>query len=216
MKTIQLSKWEAPENLSQIDKQHYMVRQGSFEHIDMLNWPESYPYKPRVQFKTAITDQSLLIYFDVQEEHLKAVYSKDQDPVWQDSCVEFFCQFPGQDYYFNFEFNCIGTCLATKRKSRNENIVPLDEAEMSKIQRLSSLGNKTFEEKSGNFGWTLMVEIPAEIFGLSKFESGTTFRANFYKCGDETRVPHYLSWNLIATPTPDFHVPAFFGEIKLL
>jgi hypothetical protein len=40
-----------------------------------------------------------------------------------------------------------------------------------------------------------------------------TIRANFYKCGDSTAVPHYLSWSHIATETPDFHRPEFFGEL---
>jgi hypothetical protein len=41
-----------------------------------------------------------------------------------------------------------------------------------------------------------------------------TLRANFYKCGDGTSVPHYLSWNQVITETPDFHRPEFFGEIS--
>ena len=32
---------------------------------------------------------------------------------------------------------------------------------------------------------------------------------------DGTILPHYLSWNPIETPKPDFHRPEFFGELKL-
>ena len=36
-------------------------------------------------------------------------------------------------------------------------------------------------------------------------------KGNFYKCGDMLSKPHFLSWNPIDTPSPDFHVPASFG-----
>ena len=42
-----------------------------------------------------------------------------------------------------------------------------------------------------------------------------SIRANFYKCGDKTAHPHYLSWSPIDTPKPDFHRPEFFGELIL-
>ena len=38
---------------------------------------------------------------------------------------------------------------------------------------------------------------------------------NFYKCGDATLLPHYLSWSQIDTEQPDFHRPEFFGELLL-
>jgi hypothetical protein len=40
-------------------------------------------------------------------------------------------------------------------------------------------------------------------------------RANFYKCADNTRIPHYVSWNPIEVASPDFHRPEFFGELLL-
>ena len=52
--------------------------------------------------------------------YLLAVNSTDNSPVWQDSCVEFFVQIPGEKYYYNFEFNCIGTALAARRTSRSD------------------------------------------------------------------------------------------------
>lgn len=214
MKSITLKSWNPEKGLTMKEKEIYLSKNGTFEYIDMLNWPAVYPYKPQVKFKIIQSVKSLIIYFHVQEEHIQAIYNKDQDPVWQDSCVEFFCQIPGQKSYYNFEFNCIGTCLASKRKSRNEDIEPIPAELMHKIQRLSSLGSNTIASISGNFEWTLTVEIPAEIFGLSSFADIERIKANFYKCGDETKVPHYLSWNLIASPTPDFHLPEYFGEIK--
>ena len=38
-------------------------------------------------------------------------------------------------------------------------------------------------------------------------------KANFYKCGDRLKQQHYLSWNPIDLPRPNFHCPEFFGEL---
>ena len=44
---------------------------------------------------------------------------------------------------------------------------------------------------------------------------GMTLRANFYKCGDDTAQPHYIAWNAVDHPTPNFHLPQYFGELHL-
>ena len=44
---------------------------------------------------------------------------------------------------------------------------------------------------------------------------GIHFRGNCYKCGDRTEHPHFLAWNPVHTPTPDFHRPEFLGEMIL-
>ncbi|MBP5277596.1 MAG: hypothetical protein J6Z18_03800, partial [Prevotella sp.] len=43
--------------------------------------------------------------------------------------------------------------------------------------------------------------------------SGMSFRANFYKCGDLLPKPHFLSWNAVEIPQPDFHRPDQFGKV---
>lgn len=186
-----------------------------FETIDAVNWPGSYSVRPDARFNIARSSKAFFIHFVVNEKQIKAIYSKDQDPVWQDSCVEFFCQIPGSKTYFNFEFNCIGTCLATERKSRTEDVNPLSVEKMSQIKRYASLGNEPFEEKKGDFDWTLTVEIPFSLLGIDPDKLPASIKANFYKCGDETSVPHYVSWNPIKVENPDFHRPEFFGELVL-
>jgi hypothetical protein len=44
---------------------------------------------------------------------------------------------------------------------------------------------------------------------------GMILRANFYKCGDNTAQPHYIAWNAVNHPTPNFHLPQYFGELHL-
>ncbi len=52
---------------------------------------------------------------------------------------------------------------------------------------------------------------------MHKFHSwdGIKAKANVYKCGDNLSKPHFLSWNPIHHPTPNFHLPEFFGTLEL-
>lgn len=181
---------------------------GNFQIIDAVNWPEAYPLKPESKFIIARSSGALYIHFVVNEKVLKASFTKDQDPVWQDSAVEFFCQLPGKDTYFNFEFNCIGYCLANERKSRTEDVNPLTPEKMSQIKRLPSLGTEPFEEKQGEFDWTLTVAIPFNLLGIDPDNLPESINANFYKCGDKTSTPANPGKKLSLNPSDTVIMPA--------
>jgi hypothetical protein len=192
-----------------------LLVKNSKEHaINVLNWPELFNYLPESKFNIARTTDNLWIHFRVTEQNVKAVHLVDQEEVWKDSCVEFFVKLPYAEKYTNFEFNCIGTCLSTRRKSRTEDVVPLSPEEMQSIKRFASLGNQKIELK-GKSEWQLTVKIPFKILSFEKSLSGITIYGNFYKCGDETAKPHYVSWSKINTEQPDFHQPDFFGMLAL-
>lgn len=188
---------------------------GQRDTIEVVNWQDRYPYKPITFFNIARSDDSIFIKFYVRGNLLKAVYSTDQSPVYEDSCVEFFCKLPDSDFYTNFEFNCIGTCLAAKRKSRKDNVVPFNRDEMLTIKRAPSIGKRAFNEMQGLFEWELTVEIPFKLIGIDPQNLPTKLQANFHKCANKTDSPHFISWNPIKTEEPDFHRPEFFGEIIL-
>lgn len=213
MKTLKINYDIRLNNIEIKDAAALLEKNNVFEFIDMLNWPTQFPYKPSCQFKIARSNTGIFIYFKVIEKNIKALYLNDQEPVWEDSCVEFFCQLPEQNSYFNFEFNCIGTCLASQRDGRDLNVKPLSELKMNSIKRFASLGNCCFEEKKGNFEWKLTIEIPFETIGIEANHLPQEMMANFYKCADGTSVPHYLSWSHISTLQPNFHCPEYFGEI---
>lgn len=67
--------------------------------------------------------------------------------------------------YMNFEFNCIGTCDAARRQSRDIKR-SLNTDEYTSIRRYSSIENKPFSEKTGVFSWELVVSIPFRLMGL--------------------------------------------------
>lgn len=190
-----------------------METKASRHYIDVVNW-SSYPYKPIVAFDIARSETALYLHYFVHGHSLKASCFIDNSPVYTDSCVEFFMLRPKDSYYMNFEFNCIGTCDAAVRQSR-ELREPLSAAEYASIRRHTSLEKKSFEEIDGIFSWDLTVAIPLTLMGLDPGNLPEMIRGNFYKCADDTAYPHYLSWNPVETLEPDFHRPEFFGEIYL-
>jgi len=178
--------------------------------IDQVNW-KAYSYKPSVNFYLAHDNLHLFILYKVSEENIRAKFVKDNDAVWEDSCVEGFFSRNISEGYFNVEVNCIGTALVGYGKGRN-NRTHLGEDQLNKIKRASSLGKEIIGKDNVSGDWWLQLAIPLEILGVTK---GQTISANFYKCGDECKVPHFLSWQPISTPRPDFHQPAFFAELIL-
>lgn len=177
--------------------------------VGVANW-EEYSFKPRTTFAIAHTEKALLLRFEVEEEHIAGRCTKMHGPVYADSCVEFFVREPQAEYYYNFEMNCIGTALAARRLSRSEKEY-LSEEQMQKVVLRTSLPTGVPYEGSGS--WSIEAEIPFEVIGIRGVPS--QLEGNFYKCGDKTAVPHYVSWSPIATPSPDFHRPEYFGEIVL-
>lgn len=185
--------------------------------IDQVNWPEAFPEKPEVAVEVSNDHERLFLKWHVKGEQLRAVTTEDQGPVWEDSCVEFFCQVPGEKHYCNFECNCIGAMVGSRRLSRTDDVQPFSKEEMVRIERKCSFAREAFEEKDGMFEWDVELSIPLDlIFREQKPTFPQKLRANFYKCADKTKKPHFLSWQPISLPNPNFHCPAFFGEIVIV
>lgn len=190
-----------------------LEKHATREYIEVINWKE-YSYKPIVAFDIARTEKNLYIQYFVQGNSLKAAYEADNSSVHRDSCVEFFMKKEEDSEYMNFEFNCIGTCDAARRQSRDIK-TSLTSDEYQSIKRFPSVKNKAFNEKVGIHSWSLTVVIPFTLMGLNPSNLPEKIRGNFYKCADDTQDPHFVSWNPIDVPQPDFHRPEFFGEIYL-
>jgi hypothetical protein len=185
-----------------------LVSSGTKFPIDKINWTE-HPYKPKVVVYAGYNYKYLWLNFMVKEDYIRAEGKKDQDTVYQDACVEFFVKVG--DNYRNFEFNCIGACLSAigpDRYSRTR----LDADNLARIIRYPSLTPEDIPAEGSQCDWALTVGIPLDIIDL---EAGGKFRCNFYKCGDKTKIPHYVTWSPINIPAPDFHRPEYFGEIEL-
>ena len=193
--------------------QETLESQTFVESINHVNW-ENFTYCPKVTFRIGHTSTEIALKFSVSEKHIKAIETRLNGDVYKDSCVEFFISFDNKNYY-NFEFNSIGTVhLAYGPQRERRKYIPPDIIRQIKVE--SSLGNQPFEEKSGDFYWELFALIPKSCFTFNNMNSlnNTFATANFYKCGDETTTPHYISWSPVKTRQPDFHRPEYFGNIR--
>lgn len=199
-------------NLAEVSE---LLASSAKQHVIGCNcWRDQFPYTPQVSFQTLHNNRELFIRFLVQEKYIMAQEKTDQGDIWRDSCVELFISFDDTGYY-NFEFSCIGKLLLGFRKSRPEGVFPENGITHS-VRRISSLGDRTFDERTGNFSWELVIAIPLKAFFKHQLThlSGEKATANFYKCGSDLTEPHYLSWQPIENHKPDFHTPAFFGQVE--
>ena len=186
----------------------------AFQPVNTVNWA-AYPYCPDVKFRIAYTDNAILIHYKVKEASVRAVAGKDNGPVWEDACVEFFSIPAGDGVYYNMECNCVGRLLIGAGAGRSNRQHAPQEV-LDKVQRWSSLGQEDFEERIGDCSWEVALVIPYSAFFMHNITSldGKAIRANFYKCGDKLQTPHFLSWNPIDLEKPNFHCPEFFGMLR--
>jgi hypothetical protein len=189
---------------------------GEGHAIDVINWKD-YSYKPEVRFNIAYAGQEILLKYYVSEDYFRAGKTETNENVYEDSCVEFFVSPADDGIYYNFEFNAIGTCLLGSGTGRHDS-KRAPSAIIGGIRRLCSEGSKPVKETKGPVKWTITIAIPLSLFFHHKIEGlkGRTFRANFYKCGDALPVPHFITWNPIGTPQPDYHQPGYFGILRFI
>ena len=186
---------------------------GARFDIECVNWPETFPYAPLCSGRIARTQDALVVDFRVSGLDLRAQNLTDNGRQWEDSCVEVFIKDPETEDYYNFEINALGKVLACSGPDRHGRVARPAE-EMDEILRFGQLEGVARDE-GGIWTWRVGVVIPFELIGVDPDNLPKSIRANFYKCGDKTAHPHYLSWSPIDTPKPDFHRPEFFGELIL-
>ncbi len=186
---------------------------GARFDVDCVNWPEAFPYAPLCGGRIARTQDALVVDFRVSGLDLRARNTEDNGRQWEDSCVEVFIQDPEDGNYYNFEINALGKVLACTGPDRH-NRTPRPVEEMEDILRFSQVEGGPIEEE-GIHTWRVGVVIPFYLIGIDPENLPGSIRANFYKCGDKTAHPHFLSWSPVETPKPDFHRPEFFGELIL-
>lgn len=182
--------------------------------IEKYLWIEN-NYQPKVEVKICYSNSCFYLYFKVFEDEITAKFTKINDPVHKDSCVEFFINlFPLKTKeYFNFEINSIGTIHIGFGAVGNRISLPI--TDIKKIQIESTLNFPIIGQYEKDY-WEVYYKIPISI--LEKYY-GIPFKSenakgNFYKCGDETKYEHYGVWNNIQSVKPNFHLPEFFGDLS--
>lgn len=175
-------------------------------------------YEPEVHVKLYYTAERLHVRFQVFEEQPLIRYRQADEPVYRDSCVEFFLQpLPETDErYLNFEWNAAGTLLLGIGESwRGRQPLP------GGFQRSALFGIRSavglVEAGSGRTYWELESSIPfnwlQREFPGFRAEAGRAVRGNFFKCGDDAPMPHFGVWNPVTAESPNFHRSCDFGRL---
>ena len=168
-------------------------------------------YNSEVYAQLSYDEDGFLVKFTTFESNPKRTKTEHFEHVHLDSCVEFFVNFDFQnsDKYINFETNANGVMNASFRRNRADSQKLLKE-------EIDSFGIKTeiYDDK-----WTVNYKIGfpfiKKYYPQFDIEKCEFIKCNFYKCGDETKIMHYLSYFDVGCEKPDFHRPEFFGKIKI-
>ena len=185
---------------------------------------ESSAHRPATSCKLLYDRRQIYGIFHVNDQYVRCIHTEFQSEVYKDSCVEFFVQPQAADAYFNFEFNCGGALLAsyvidpTRVDGKVRQFIPLSPEDDQEIKRYSSLPQTVEPEITRPINWFLGFSIPFSVLGqyasIPVDVRGQVWRANFYKCGNETSRPHWGSWSPVHEL--NFHLPADFGELYFL
>ncbi|MCF8069696.1 MAG: carbohydrate-binding family 9-like protein [Desulfobacterales bacterium] len=184
--------------------------------------PESSAHRPVTRVKLLNGPNGIYGIFQVKDRYIRCIRSRFQDEVYKDSCVEFFVQPKPGSGYFNFEFNCGGALLASyitdpeKTKKGFKDFIRLTSEERKQILIYHSMPEIVEPEITDSMIWHIEFFIPYSVFeshtGSFRPQKGDTWRANFFKCGDETSHPHWGAWSPVETL--NFHLPRCFGVLK--
>ena len=179
--------------------------------IENYQW-EKNGYCPKAFAKACYDERSINLRLTVYENEIKATYKDMNDPVYKDSCLECFIQ-PDSIYdgrYLNFEFNARGTLLlglGSRREGRS-----LFGKEVLKYFDISVFDEIVDEIHEWGVNFRIPIEFLQKVYPGFELADGKLMKGNFYKCGDETKYPHYGSWNEVISQKPNFHCPEFFGN----
>lgn len=183
--------------------------------IDTYKWVDSVEYEAFAQL-IYVEDYGFLCRMTCMEENPLAVYTQFGDPVYLDSCMEFFAAWDNASY-INIESNSLGTLCAQFGATQRNRKPITDYLSINEIFEMNPVVEKD--------KWTLTMDIPISKLqkfygnGMSSetFVSGYTFKGNFYKIGSDavTGVRHYGMWNEVGGNTPNFHQPNYFGTFVI-
>ena len=151
-------------------------------------------------------DEALHVHLWAKEEHIRAELTGLLDEICEDSCLEFFFSpIAGDLRYFNLECNPNGKVYL----GMGRDIYSL-------VRFIPEFPSIHPEPNRIEGGWELHYSIPYSFirtfFPTFDPKPGDTMRANCFKCGDKTEIPHCLAWNPVPIlPRASFHNPEAFG-----
>ena len=183
-----------------------------FHRLTNYHWESDPPYRPNTYFKMGVIGEDLVAQLQCYEENPRAVFENRDDPIYRDSCLEFFvAPIESREEYINVEMNSKGAFLCEFGKGK------FDRAFVSSLTDGSPIVEAFKGEDMNGAFWGVTVKLTkAFLQELYKTENidFTTVKANFYKCGDDCEFQHYLAFSPVTTLPPGFHNPECFAVFK--
>ncbi len=181
----------------------------------------------REESKTTSVTSKVKLQYD--NEGLYGVFFSEEFPIraeidnhnsrsCHDSCVEFFVK-PNNSAagYLNFEFtprsfvHCSHVVDWHRTDGHLNKRILLPKEDIAQLKILHS-----YDSLKDENSWSLAFFIPFSL--LQKYFSfdvndikKSSWTGNFYKCGDKTVSPHWISWSPV--DALNFHLPECFGTL---
>ncbi|MBE5761371.1 MAG: hypothetical protein E7334_05185 [Clostridiales bacterium] len=186
----------------------------SFE-LTEYPWGNPNGYDGKVYVHIGYSDRGIHVGFTVYESKApRAKQTQNNSAVCTDSCVEFFFRPDSKKElpYINIEMNSLGTMLLKHSFGRHETY-PIDRNDESIFEKYAS----GWDGEKWRVSYCIPYSVITSCFpDIKPLASGSVISCNFYKCGDHTEKPHYITRYPIMTEKPDYHRPEYFREVTLL
>lgn len=201
-------------NKLNVFKDNALFDGAAFSELTSYHWESAEPYRPKTFCKIGVAGDCLKAALKCYEASPVAVFEDRDDPIYKDSCLEFFAApVDGRKEYINVECNSKGVFLTEFGEGREGRRL------VSAITDLSPVVEPFFGEDDNGSYWGVEITLTKAFLSAlySVPENEIIFKcvkANFYKCGDECAVPHYLAFSPVTTLPPGFHNPECFATFK--
>jgi hypothetical protein len=186
--------------------------------------PRSSDHRPAAAAALLYDEAHLHALFRVADRYVRSVHTAYDSDTYKDSCVELFVQPPGRDGYFALEVNAGGAFSLrfiedpTRTANRFARWVRVAPEHAGTIKVSHSLPAVVEPERTEPVDWWVEVSWPFAAMepycGTLTPTAGERWRANAFKCGDDTSHPHWASWSPIGQLL-NFHQPKYFGWLQL-
>lgn len=183
-----------------------------WHRLTSYHWESDPPYRPNTYFKMGVVGEDLVATLKCCEENPRAVFTERDDPIYRDSCLEFFvAPLEDREEYINVEMNSKGAFLCEFGKGKYDRVF------LKTITKASPVVEAFKGEDVQGAFWGVTVKLTkaflSEVYKTENIDF-TAVRANFYKCGDDCEVQHYLAFSPVTTLPPGFHNPECFAVFK--
>jgi hypothetical protein len=183
---------------------------------NLVNTMNGEAAEPTTNVRTLWDDKQLYVAFDVSDDFLKSTFTKDDDHLWEQDCVEIMIDPDGDGKnYFELQVSPANKHFDTRYDSRR---VPQPFGHVDYDSKLSSgvLARGKLNDDDGDQGYAVEIGIPWAAFSVGDAKQaapkpGETFRVNFYVMDARKEGTRAVGWS--PPRVGDFHVPLRFGKL---